>query len=268
MERTLKSVYNQSFKDFEVLIIDALSSDDTEVIAMKYLRPNDYFISENDRGIYDAMNKAINLSNGEFLYFLGADDEIYHVNVFSNLISLIEPGDELIYGDAIFVSNKIRYNGQFDASKIMKYNICHQSCFYKRTIFEKLGLYNVDFKLFADYWLNVQCFTEGIQCRYVDLIICKYNDLGMSFAKRDAEFEKQKKKLWIKQFSKFFGEKEIIRGMNYKDERNSIVEMKRGSQWKGILGLTRLFASTFDGYYLRTCFYWWKTRLLNGRIME
>lgn len=268
LERTLNSVYHQTNKDFEVLIIDALSGDATEAIAKKYLRPEDCFISEKDNGIYDAMNKGIQLSKGEFLYFLGADDEIYDENVISNLINSIQPEDELIYGDVIFHSNQIRYNGAFDVSKIMKYNICHQACMYKRDIFEKVGLYNIKFQLFADYWLNVLCFTKGLKCRYLDLILCNYNDLGLSYKKRDFEFDRQKKTLWLMQFSKYFTRKEILRGLNYKDERDAIVEIKKGNVLNGILGLLKLYASTFDGFYLRTCFYWLKMRLKHGRVLN
>ena len=90
IEKTIKSVLNQNFKNFEYIIIDGNSTDQTIDIINHYKSRISKIISENDKGIYDAINKGINLANGEIISILHADDKFSNNDVLDNIIRLFE----------------------------------------------------------------------------------------------------------------------------------------------------------------------------------
>ena len=146
----LDSILKQSFTDFEVLIMDGLSTDNTLEIAKSYDDIRLIISSEKDNGIYDAMNKGITQSKGEWIYFLGSDDRLFNKNVFSEVYEIQKKGNsKIIYGNVLiegqagWAKNGQIYDGEFSLSKLIERNICHQAIFYKKEVFDKLGLYNI-----------------------------------------------------------------------------------------------------------------------------
>jgi glycosyltransferase involved in cell wall biosynthesis len=179
LHKCLESVVNQSFKDFEILIIDGVSTDHTLEIA-KSFNDNRIKISlEKDEGIYDAMNKGVRLAQGKWLYFLGSDDVLYDSDVLSDIVIFIEKNIQVdfVYGDVIFKKNQNVYAGEFDRVKLCFQNICHQAIFYKKNLFKILGLYNLKYKIWADWDFNMRCFLHpDINIKYIDRIIAIFND--------------------------------------------------------------------------------------------
>ena len=105
IERTIRSVINQSFQNYEYLIIDGGSNDGTIAIIQKYLNKISYFKSEPDNGIYNALNKGIKASKGEYLFFLNSGDIIYNLYTLERAIDLSLNSD-ICYGDIIFNLNQ------------------------------------------------------------------------------------------------------------------------------------------------------------------
>jgi glycosyltransferase involved in cell wall biosynthesis len=179
----LESLSEQKFKEFDVFIMDGLSSDNTLAIVksfyLKFGKDRLNIISEKDKGVYEAMNKGINKSFGDWLYFLGSDDIIVDSDVLADIF-LIKPipKADLIYGNALFLHNRMVYDHRFSLRKILfKGNICHQAIFYKRTVFEKVGLYDTRYIIYADYDMNIKCFEdEHLIKKYINRIICIYNE--------------------------------------------------------------------------------------------
>src|SRR5688500_6210639 len=100
IKRCLESVLNQSFPNFEILIMDGLSVDRTLSIVKQENDARITTYSEKDLGIYDAMNKGITLANGKWLYFLGSDDVLYDNDVFQDVVQLLEKTNcNVLYGD-------------------------------------------------------------------------------------------------------------------------------------------------------------------------
>ena len=109
IERTIKSVLNQSYKDIEYIIWDGDSKDQTKNIVKKYLSdPRLVFISKKDKGPGDALNKSFKIANGKFLNFLGADDFFYDNTVIENVCDFLKKNKELdaLYGNLSYFGNK------------------------------------------------------------------------------------------------------------------------------------------------------------------
>ena len=153
LEKTIKSVIGQKYKGFEYIIIDGGSKDNSLQIIKKYKNKINYFISERDRGIYDAFNKGIRLAKGSFICIVNSDD-ILKKNALSIVKKYIDqnPKIDFIFGSVKkhwgvlygYRPEKIKYSWGFYSS--------HSTGFYiKRKSAKKIGLYNLKYKYHADY---------------------------------------------------------------------------------------------------------------------
>jgi glycosyltransferase involved in cell wall biosynthesis len=192
----LESIRRQTCTDFEVVVVDGGSTDKTvELISAAAVDRRFTIRSEKDTGVYDAMNKGIRLAAGEWLYFLGADDRLHDAHVLQTVAAFIrsQPASHLVYGDVIMRSNISRYAGAFNLDRLLfEKNICHQAIFYRRTVFEKIGDYNLRYPIWADWDLNIRCFQHPafIQ-QHLDLVIADYNDTGGISMVEDPVLRKQ-----------------------------------------------------------------------------
>lgn len=221
--KAMESLNIQDFLDFELIVVDGKSIDNTINIVEDFSANYKVRIHiENDKGIYDAMNKGITLSNGEWLYFLGSDDQLYNSNVISNLsIHLIDSRFDIIYGNVYSDRFQGIYDNEFDAEKIIKKNICHQAIFFKKTVFDEIGDFKVKYVSHADWEHNLRWFfTPKLKNKYVNLIIADYADGGFSSMQNDEKFRRVKKiKLIYYSFS-FFNFSDWIKyvGLIYKSK--------------------------------------------------
>jgi glycosyltransferase involved in cell wall biosynthesis len=191
---TLNSILNQTFNNYEILIIDNLSSDKTLEIASSYNDKRIKIFFENDSGIYDAMNKGIKLSSGDWIYFLGCDDELFNKNVLYDIQKIIKEFEcDIIYGNVFNLKLNKKYDGEFSFSKILKKNICHQSLFFKKSVFDKIGLFDLKYKIYSDWDHNIKWFSSNsISKKYIDIIIANYGGNGYSSSHIDSLFLKEK----------------------------------------------------------------------------
>lgn len=155
IEKTIKSVINQTFQKFEYIIIDGGSNDGTCEIIKKYISHIDVFISEKDNGIYNAMNKGISIAHGEWLNFMNSgdvfsSDTIIEALINSNLLSKCA----FIYSDFLIKrNNRLKRIPQ----DFIKGKVLHQSLFYKRNLHQQYGLY-IETKpyIVSDYFFFIQ----------------------------------------------------------------------------------------------------------------
>jgi glycosyltransferase involved in cell wall biosynthesis len=154
IEDTIISVISQLQEVAEFVVVDGCSTDGTQQIIEKYISKIAKYKSEPDTGIYDAMNKSLSMCQGQYIYFIGADDILID-NTIINVLPYLT-GNRVIYGNVIFkLRNKV-YDGYFNMLKIVTRNISHQSIFYPKKVFLKYE-FNTNYRIFADYDLNLKC---------------------------------------------------------------------------------------------------------------
>lgn len=147
LERTIKSITAQTFRNIEYIIIDGGSTDGTIDIINKYDECIDHWISEADRGIYDAMNKGLRFATGDYVWFINAGDEIYSHDTLEKISPLFDEMADVYYGEAMYVDAEGREIGL--RSEITAHTlpasltwrdlkrgmvVCHQSFMVKRTL--------------------------------------------------------------------------------------------------------------------------------------
>lgn len=198
----LDSLVSQTYKDFEIIILDGKSSDGTISISLRYtdLFQNIRLISERDKGIYHAMNKGIEMAKGEWLYFLGSDDYILENSTLEKLVKLGDLDNfDFVYGNVLSPEYGDNYDGYFDDQKILNKNICHQAIFVRKKLFRRLGKFNIRYKQLADYDFNLKVlFNKKVRKRYIDLKIAYYAPAGSSSVETDEKFLKDKDYLILK----------------------------------------------------------------------
>lgn len=187
LEKTCKSIVDQTCQDFEWVVVDGGSDEKTQKIWDRYKYRIDKFVSESDNGIYNACNKGIKLADGEYIIFMNAGDVFYNENVLKAVTALMETtGADVIYGDHEFSfeeknKNKISHYPQIlTPDFFITSNLCTQSVFIKKDIFNIYGNFNEKYKIAADYDKWIQFFKAGKIFKYIPIIISSYDMNGIS----------------------------------------------------------------------------------------
>lgn len=186
LARTINSVLSQDGSLYEYLVIDGNSEDETQS-EVEQFNGRIKFVSEPDLGVYDAMNKGIEMARGKYLYFLGAGDTL-RANALKNLARLMPDGElAFVYGNVYWEDEAFIYGGEFDKLRLETYNICHQAIFYERTIFDVIGRYELRYRILADYVFNIKCFgNDKIQKTHLDYVVANFEGGGLSARHKDA----------------------------------------------------------------------------------
>ena len=186
----IKSVLNQTYDNFELIIIDGASSDGTEEIIENYRDNLSVYVSEPDEGIYDALNKGINHASGEVIGFLHADDVFANNNVLSIVAKNFSNSEvDAVYGDLVYTSKKNPVNVlRFWKSGIYKREMLkfgwmppHPTFYCRRSIYIEMGMFDLSFEIAADYdcmlrFLNSRKFS----CAYIPEVLVNMSMGGKS----------------------------------------------------------------------------------------
>ncbi len=167
IERTIESIVEQNYSDYEYIIIDGGSSDRTISIISKYRDNVDVLVSEGDKGIYDAMNKGVLLAKGKYINFMNAGDTFYNKHILYEVYHSITQANsqqkvDIVYGKVVNISSE-KPNFRYEAGKpVTKYSfylsmpMCHQTMFTRRDVFKTVGLFPLEREMGAFYeWLSI-----------------------------------------------------------------------------------------------------------------
>ncbi|MBK2028562.1 glycosyltransferase [Francisella noatunensis] len=183
IEKTIQSVISQSYQDIEYIIIDGGSYDGTLDILTKYRSKLSKVVSESDDGIYDAMNKGIALATGDIIGILNSDDCYSNSDVIESIVSAFKQNDkDMLFADLKFVNENNKILRYYSAKRFtpnrLKFGIMppHPTLFVKKDIYQKYGVYRLDFKIAADYEIFVR-FLLVNRLSYMYLNKCIINML-------------------------------------------------------------------------------------------
>jgi len=169
LEQAIQSVINQNYNPIEYIVIDGGSTDGTPDIIRKYENRIAAWISEPDKGIFDAMNKGIGKASGEFIGMLNADDW-YEPDILGKvkekITGLEEIENRVIYCDHYWCDEELSPGNKVGRKAGMKYwkgmTISHQSMFVHRSVYEKLGLYHLEYRYASDYEFFLRMIKAGV----------------------------------------------------------------------------------------------------------
>lgn len=205
LDRTAQSIMGQSCKDFEWLIIDGESSDNTIEKIQKYLPFLEKiipvrWISEPDHGIYDAMNKGLKLAAGDYVWFVNAGDTIASPTTLESIIKSIstektEP--DFIYGETLIVDSNGEVMGErrLKAPKHLNWKsfrmgmlVCHQSMLVKRNLAPE---YDLNYRFSSDFEWTIRCLKKAKGIHNTELVLSHFLDGGVSKKKMKASLKER-----------------------------------------------------------------------------
>ena len=189
IEKTINSVISQDYKEIEYLIIDGLSTDETLQITSKYKSQISRIISEPDKGIYDALNKGLNVSNGDIIGFVHSDDILANNSVITDIVNMFKENKfDILWGDLIIkniISKKIKrfYSGKKIDKNSFDIGVMppHPATFIRTKVYKKFGSFNTLYKIASDYDLLFRFIVlSEVSYGYIDKILVIMSDGGIS----------------------------------------------------------------------------------------
>ena len=189
LEATIESVLSQPRGLCELIVVDGGSTGETLDVIRKFAGRLRY-VSESDRGVYDAMNKGVAMSEGTYVFILGGGDRLRD-GVLGRVAGLLPDGPSFVYGDAYLERHGVLMGGAAGRADFVRTNICQQAIFYERTVFEMLGGFDLKYKVYADWAFNMKCFADArLRKVYLGLTVADFEGWGISDTQEDTHFVK------------------------------------------------------------------------------
>lgn len=189
IEKTIKSILSQSYKNYEYIIIDGSSTDKTlEIIKNyeKYFTRNFMYISEKDQGIYDAMNKGIKKASGDIIAILNSDD-YYLPDTLKEVVKEFENSKEKIVSGKVELVDKnekivkiLKNNYSYLKNIKKRMVINHPATFVKKEVYEKEGIFDINYKIAGDYEFLSRVIVAGYKIKFLDKVLVKMLNEGIS----------------------------------------------------------------------------------------
>lgn len=185
LKKTIESVINQNYSQYEFVVIDGGSNDGSVGLIESYSRI-DNWISEKDKGVYHAMNKGIQMAKGDYVIFMNSGDVFYDQDVLNKFIPELDRNLGIVYGNSLYY-NESGYNreeyppAELNYSFFRSAGINHQAAFIKRKLFFEYFFYQESYKICADwdFFMRIICLHK-ISYKYKNAFVCRYDFSGMS----------------------------------------------------------------------------------------
>ncbi|MBD8084304.1 glycosyltransferase family 2 protein [Chryseobacterium caseinilyticum] len=184
LEKTLRSVISQTFSDFEYIVIDGGSQDGSKELLEQYSDKITYWVSETDKGIYNAMNKGIAVAKGEYLIFVNSGDHFYNDSSLADAVKYLS-GEDIIYGNLEVVAENHTYIKKYPSELSLFYfyyeSLPHPSTFIRKDAFEKWGHYDENLKIVSDWkWFLIAICSHQASFRQIDTTVSTFYLDGIS----------------------------------------------------------------------------------------
>ncbi|WP_285010275.1 glycosyltransferase family 2 protein [Pedobacter faecalis] len=250
LEKTIRSVTEQTFRDFEFLVIDGASTDGSRDILGKYKDKIDVLISEPDTGIYNAMNKGIRQASGDYLLFLNSGDYLHDNMVLQSVALSIAGNKDIYYGNIIYEEPGKQQFRTFPPllsfSFFIEHNISHQASFIKRELFQKFFLYNENFRIVSDWEFFIYTICkENVSYQHLDMIITNYDATGISSEINNHVSMHGERNLVLKRhFPAFYDDRETLTVLRSRRGRQFLKIRKHKVAWsllKSMMSIITVF---------------------------
>ncbi|NGP75942.1 glycosyltransferase [Balneolaceae bacterium YR4-1] len=213
LKKTIESVLNQTFSDFEYIIIDGASEDGSLETIKQFSDRISYWVSEPDKGIYNAMNKGIKKAKGEYIIFMNSGDYFNNSKILERIFSIERKADFIIGEIEMFMENKnLKTNTPQNISFELLYNgtIYHQATFTKKTVFEQLGGYNENKQITSDWeFITLALAKHNMSYKVLDVEVANVDATGISTTNPDL-VKKERAEMLENNFSLFIPDYEKL----------------------------------------------------------
>ncbi|MDD3080488.1 MAG: glycosyltransferase family 2 protein [Paludibacter sp.] len=168
IENAIRSVLSQTYSDVEYIIVDGASTDGTQQVIGKYTNKIDKYLSEPDKGMYNALNKAVRMSSGDIIGLLHSDDSFYDEKTIERYVQAFqETNADIVYANGQYVDAFTGKVKRIYRAKLFKkrYLYCgwiplHTTIFVKKEVLEQYGLYDEQYNIAADYEISLRWFMQ------------------------------------------------------------------------------------------------------------
>jgi glycosyltransferase involved in cell wall biosynthesis len=183
IESTIESIVDQKYTNIEYIIVDGGSTDHTLEILKKYSSSIDFWISEKDNGIYDAMNKGKKLSNGDWLLFLNSGDFFVNQNVLSDFVDFVTNSKgvvDIFFGSTLVLNEIRKPKNQLEINDfILGLPFCHQSVFVSKEVYKAFD-FDSSLKIYGDLIFFRRAYLKGFNFECINLPISNFDLEGVS----------------------------------------------------------------------------------------
>lgn len=184
LQSTAESILRLDYQNFEWIIIDGGSTDGSKVFIEQMDERLSFWCSENDKGVYDAMNKGISHAKGEYVIFMNSGDSFYSETVLSQVFANLKNSPDVIYGNALYIfedHEELKSVPEtIDFRFIYEYTIFHQASFIKRELLVENGGYDINLKIVSDWKIWLIFILQNRVFVYTPHVICRFDAYGIS----------------------------------------------------------------------------------------
>lgn len=246
LKKTIDSVVNQTWQNFEFIVIDGDSNDGSKAIIDSYKSVFTHAVSEPDAGIYHAMNKGIALSKGEYLLFLNSGDILVDENTLLKTQEYLNGNKSIYYGDIIY-QEKDRQRQRVLPDELtflffLEHSLSHQATFIQHNLFEVIFLYNETYKIVSDWEFFIYAICkQNVSYQHIPLFITIYDTTGISSIKDNHPLMyKERKQTLDKYFPTFINDYQSITELGSKRTKQFLFIGKHKIAWKLLKGFMNL----------------------------
>ena len=244
LNKTILSVLQQSTNNFEYIIIDGGSTDGSARLLEDYKDQISFSVTENDNGIYHAMNKGIRAATGEFIIFMNSGDVFYDETIIEKILVELKDGDEIIYGD-VLINSAVSENTsiQIHPEKLtFRYfyerTICQQACVFKRSLFETVFYFNEEYKIVSDWeFIIVAIFKNNISYRKIPHLIAIFDSLGISSNEKMRKIALQEREKSLEKYFPLFKD-DYNKLLSYSSKRSQqLIEIQQSRFFRKLISI-------------------------------